>query len=227
MAELAIYKIPLFPVDLGVSSPRKNMAAFAEQTEPSPFTGMYGLPTFWSCWVVSPIYPLFNTVGSISRAPLMLVGDFIITTIMAMIRSAKPRGNVCSTPQQTIQTFLVYGHPPLIGEYVNSFAAFSAFKYMVRTVGWSLDGFLIYGRHLNKSNTGYYTSLDTCSGHTHKSYNYHYNAQVPKTTAGSAGYYIAGVNQCWRGNISSISLFGNSVNFQYYSLLNSCTLGIG
>ena len=102
-------------------------------------------------------------------------------------------------------------------------------------IGWSFDGYLIYGRHLNTSNTGYYTSLDVCGGHTHGSYRYHYHAQVLKTTTGSGVavpsgtqyyYYVAGVNQCWRENISGISFFGNSVRFQSrkdYPLLKPCT----
>ena len=75
------------------------------------------------------IYPPFNNVGSISHVQfeldkcsatlIMLVRDMIIITIMEKIRSAIPRGNVC-TPQQIIQTkltltatllflFLIYG----------------------------------------------------------------------------------------------------------------------
>jgi len=68
--QLSVFKIPLFPVDLGVSSPLNNMAAFAGQTDPSAFTGMYGLPTSGAVGVTvtgSPIFPLFNNAGSISH----------------------------------------------------------------------------------------------------------------------------------------------------------------
>ena len=34
-------------------------------------------------------------------------------------------------------------------------------------IGWSLDGYSIYGRHLNILNQGYSTALDDCGGHTH------------------------------------------------------------
>lgn len=67
--QLAVYKIPLFPVDLGVSSPF-NKWPLAGQTDPSANTGMYGLPTSGAIGLTvtgSPIYPHFNNVGSISH----------------------------------------------------------------------------------------------------------------------------------------------------------------
>ena len=34
-------------------------------------------------------------------------------------------------------------------------------------IGWSLDGYSIYGRHFNAANQGYANALDDCGGHTH------------------------------------------------------------
>jgi hypothetical protein len=111
-------------------------------------------------------------------------------------------------------TDTVYGHPPLIG--------------------YSLDGYKVYGRHLNETNIGYSTALDDCGGHSHGSgtyKKYHYHAQVLKldsingggsatstlstAAGGSTSYYapIPGVYKCWRGDIGAQRLFGNQVNF--------------
>ena len=74
-------------------------------------------------------------------------------------------------------------------------------------VGFSMDGFYIYGRYLNESAEGYSTPLDDCGGHTHGSYGYHYHSQVLSMkvdrasplglTVGQTYYaYIAGPYKC-------------------------------
>ncbi len=45
-------------------------------------------------------------------------------------------------------------------------------------IGWSRDGALIYGRYLSTSAPGYALGLDSCGGHEHDSYGYHYHTQV-------------------------------------------------
>ena len=85
-------------------------------------------------------------------------------------------------------------------------------------VGFSLDGFAIYGRYLNASAPDYAIPLDLCGGHAHDGMAYHYHAQtVPGvTTAGLFGGIAAGLHypqsvfgpfQCWRGNISADPYF--------------------
>lgn len=102
----------------------------------------------------------------------------------------------------------VYGHPPLIG--------------------FGLDGFKVYGRHLNETNIGYTVDLDDCGGHKHgtgKFSVYHYHAQVKelstlsqsifaKLTSTGTSYYapIPGVFKCWRGDIGTSRLFGAQGN---------------
>ena len=74
------------------------------------------------------------------------------------------------------------GHPPMIG--------------------FSRDGYLIYGRHLNSANDGYSTALDVCGGHSHGTYGYHYHAQVLNMT------------------IPSPSAYGNTAGNSYIAYLN-------
>ena len=102
----------------------------------------------------------------------------------------------------------VYGHPPLIG--------------------YGLDGYKVYGRHLNETNIGYTTALDDCGGHSHGTgvyATYHYHSQVVQLSAlassilagkASTGtsYYapVGGVYKCWRGDIGTSRLFGAQGN---------------
>jgi hypothetical protein len=45
-------------------------------------------------------------------------------------------------------------------------------------IGFSADGFMLYGRYLSTSAIGYSVALDDCGGHDHDSYGYHYHSQV-------------------------------------------------
>lgn len=50
-------------------------------------------------------------------------------------------------------------------------------------IGWSFDGFDIYGRHLSRGAVGFNVSLDLCGGHQHDDsmgvpMPYHYHTQV-------------------------------------------------
>jgi len=97
------------------------------------------------------------------------------------------------------------GHPPIIG--------------------FSLDGFKVYGRHLAETNVGYTTALDDCGGHSHGDYGYHYHAQVKmlspltgstlRNVPSTADYYapIPGVYKCWRGDIGAQRIFGAQIKF--------------
>lgn len=45
-------------------------------------------------------------------------------------------------------------------------------------IGFSADGFFLYGRYLNDTADGYSIALDDCGGHSHGTYGYHYHSQV-------------------------------------------------
>ena len=86
-------------------------------------------------------------------------------------------------------------------------------------IGFSLDGGLIYGRHLSPAALGYSTPLDLCGAHSHDGLGLHYHAAVVDafTDAGAQEHtmpvgtpyplFTPGVFQCWRGNISALSDF--------------------
>jgi hypothetical protein len=98
--------------------------------------------------------------------------------------------------------------------YTNVAGAFDATVHPP-LVGFSLDGYPIYGRHLSANAVGYSAALDTCGGHAHDAYGYHYHMQVVAATTGAntgapgntAGQsYPAttvGVFNCWRGNVTA------------------------
>ena len=85
-------------------------------------------------------------------------------------------------------------------------------------IGYSMDGFPLYGRYLDSAAPGASTALDPCGGHTHSGVaggiadsvvGYHYHSQVVQinSTAGTYLAYPAGPYQCWKGNISAITHF--------------------
>merc|ERR1712166_597734 len=81
-------------------------------------------------------------------------------------------------------------------------------------IGFGVDGYLIFGRYTATTQDYYDTALDTCGGHTHGDYGYHYHSHV-EITRGSTGNtfsgaftaYWAAPKLCWKGDISQISNF--------------------
>ena len=84
-------------------------------------------------------------------------------------------------------------------------------------IGWALDGYSIYGRHISSSNLGYATSLDDCGGHVHDGITtYHYHTQVLTVFTDKGGVYpggqvglpytttIPGPYKCLKGDISAV-----------------------
>ena len=73
-------------------------------------------------------------------------------------------------------------------------------------IGFSADGFFLYGRYLDELAEGYSVPLDDCGGHNHGTYGYHYHSQVLTMTATKSGNgvvkgqnytaYIAGPYKC-------------------------------
>jgi len=89
-------------------------------------------------------------------------------------------------------------------------------------IGFSYDGPMIYGRYLDTNAPGFSTGLDTCGGHEHDDYDYHYHPQIFQATttsmhkgtaAGKTSPYVTypaftpGPSDCWRGDISTDSVF--------------------
>eukprot|EP01034_Spumella_vulgaris_P003087 gene3087-3979_t len=121
---------------------------------------------------------------------------------------------------------------------VNGTCMYSAVDYASATVhppqiGFALDGFDVYGRHLTTTNLGYSTALDQCGGHIHNladgtAMPYHYHAQVLNMTISGKAYtaYTPGVLDCFRGNFTKNRLFfGNSVPAEQrpdYELTKAC-----
>lgn len=71
------------------------------------------------------------------------------------------------------------GQPHLHGDPFGASCLYSAANYTTLghppLIGWSNDGPSIYGRHLSYNDLGYNYTLDSCGGHTHDSYGYHYH----------------------------------------------------
>jgi len=78
-------------------------------------------------------------------------------------------------------------------------------------IGWGADGPMIFGRYTSKTQDGYSEDLDSCGGHTHEPYGYHYHAVVQKVTHAETGdNYTAGFISplnCWKGDIAKIPNF--------------------
>ena len=111
------------------------------------------------------------------------------------------------------------GQPHLHGDPFGSTCFYSAANYSSLAahpplIGYAIDGFGIYGRHLSASAPGYSDTLDICGGHSHGSYDYHYHTQVVNATTDTIGAVgvssglsfpvgTSGVYQCFRGSLSA------------------------
>jgi hypothetical protein len=83
-------------------------------------------------------------------------------------------------------------------------------------IGFGADGILIYGRYTGKKQEGFSEDLDTCGGHVHTTYGYHYHAVVITATHAETGqkYTSAMISplNCWKGDISKIDNFWMSTS---------------
>ena len=111
------------------------------------------------------------------------------------------------------------GEPHLHGDPFGPWCLYGPQNYSTITVhppliGYALDGYAIHGRHLSTDAVGYSTALDSCGGHMHGSYAYHYHAQIINgTTTASAANGVAagqtfpaatpGVYKCFRGSLAA------------------------
>jgi hypothetical protein len=104
-------------------------------------------------------------------------------------------------------------------------------------IGWALDGYSIYGRHLSPSNLGYSRKLDSCGGHIHGNYTYHYHAQVFSSVTNdgvahgmSQGvtYYASttGPYKCLKGDISKIPNYWGKLATSHVSVSPDTTTAV-
>jgi hypothetical protein len=128
------------------------------------------------------------------------------------------------------------GQPHLHGDPFGSWCLYSTRDYSNPAVhppqiGWSFDGFNIYGRHILASNLGFSAGLDVCGGHSHGTYPYHYHAQVivgSATMPGSAtivSFYASttGPYKCFKGDISKVTNYWGKSTTSYTSVLPDTT----
>eukprot|EP01035_Chromulina_nebulosa_P017552 gene17552-23116_t len=202
-----VYKVPLYPVLLPTASQSNNIEAFNGQsgTEQEAIPG-YGLPSSGPIGVTisgMPVFPLYNNEGVISHERCEV--------------------DKCSAHAGKGFDYHYHGDPFSPDE---SACLYSPSDYESQTshppvIGWSFDGYSVYGRHLYSTSLGFSKPLDVCGGHTHADSSgvmmeYHYHAQVQykrvdmdENIDESYYAYIGGVYQCWRGNISVAEFFGN------------------
>jgi hypothetical protein len=84
------------------------------------------------------------------------------------------------------------GPPHIHGDPFGATCLYSISNYSTLDVhppliGFAVDGYLIYGRHMSPTAVGASTVLDLCGGHDHDSMGYHYHTQVLMMTSGSTG----------------------------------------
>jgi hypothetical protein len=151
------------------------------------------------------IFPLYNNVGQIAHEECEV--------------------DQCSAHAGQGFDYHYHGDPfhPTSGKCLYSLEDYSSDTAHPPLIGWSMDGFDIFGRHLNLANLGVNVTLDACGGHIHNdasgtAMQYHYHSQVLNTTLDVQGtmrtflYYPAGVLNCWKGDMTNTNFFGNTVS---------------
>ena len=102
-------------------------------------------------------------------------------------------------------------------------------------IGFSYDGYHIYGRHLSTSAVGYSTPLDDCGGHSHDALPYHYHPQIVIVTTGTgtgapgiasglkAPVTTVGPYKCWRGDMTKDAAFSTLGGQNNGAAFSPCT----
>lgn len=213
------FKIPLYPQPLSTADPAINNlnlnafpsgAADASDGYLSSTFGTYPLPTRGAVGYTvngQEIFPIYN-----NRA--MLTPE------------------VCEVDSCNEHVGGGGGQPHLHGDpfgsshgtkCLYSVANYSSLTAHPPQIGWSLDGYSIYGRHLDYQAEGWPSNaLDQCGGHSHGTYGYHYHTQVISAVTdsgasnGVAGVaypsFSPGVNKCWKGNITAIKIWSRDAS---------------
>ena len=151
------FKIPLFPVELPSASLTNNVVTFISGSMlptnvPLPASGPVAVTVNGL-----PLFPPYNNNGELTWVTCEMDGcNAHVGQGFDYHYHGDPFGSKCM--YDNLDYAFPAAHPPLIG--------------------FSLDGFSIYGRHLSEVAEGYSIPLDICGGHRHGSYGYHYHSQV-------------------------------------------------
>ena len=200
---MSTQRIPLTPVQLATALPSNNLAngvftarwdSITSEATP-PVT--YGLPVDGAVGFTvagQELYPMYNNRGTFTPEQ-------------------------CEVDACNQHVGGGGGEPHLHGDPFGPFCLYGAQNYSSRTahpplIGFAIDGYQIYGRHLSVDAVGYSTALDLCGGHAHGSLPYHYHTQIIAATTdpfthpeiGAGRAYPAttvGVYQCFRGDLSA------------------------
>jgi len=197
--QLNVYKIPLSPAKLASGS----------NTVPNPLPNVPGMPAAGAIGVAIdgvPIYPNYNNRG-----------------IFAWTSCEVDRCNAHSGKGEDYH----YHGDPFGANCLYSEADYgnSPATAHPSVVGFAFDGFTIFGRYTQAGQEGQSTVLDTCGGHMHTTYEYHYHPELEAATtstldgtsvSGTISYtaYKVSPMTCWGGDISKVANFWNARNSQ-------------
>jgi len=193
--QLNVFKVPLTPTQLASGS----------NTVPNPLPNVPGMPAAGAVAVGIdgvPMFPNYNNRGIYAWTSCEVD--------RCNAHSGKgedyhyhgdPFGSNCLYSEADYGSDPGTAHPPIIG--------------------FSFDGFVVYGRYTRATQPGQDIPLDACGGHYHLPEGYHYHPEVETATtnsldgtqvSGSVSYtaYKTAPMECWKGDISGISNFWNS-----------------
>lgn len=137
--QAAFYKVPLNPIYLPTANASNNLYLFSGQTDPGNIVEK-GLPESGPASVSvsgQSIFPLYNNVGSIAMADCEM--------------------DLCSAHAGQGFDYHYHGDPfhPVAGTCMYSPDDYdSDVSAHPPLIGWGLDGYEVYGRHLSESNLG-------------------------------------------------------------------------
>jgi len=219
--------IPIAPTALSTSAATNNLDAFDVATGVGQYSylsnsvtgeGTYGLPSDSGVGVGAngaPIYPLYNNV--VQKTPDRCEVDRCNEHVGQ--GGGQPHWHGDPFGDETTTTCL-YGP----SDYVDADGA-QAVTNHPPIIGFSFDGYRIYGRYLSESAPGFAAPLlDACGGHTHATATdkdrldlplggddgYHYHAQIFDhacsgtncVTTNSYTVSTPGPYQCWKADIA-------------------------
>eukprot|EP00930_Biecheleria_cincta_P084411 TRINITY_DN7388_c0_g1_i4.p1 TRINITY_DN7388_c0_g1~~TRINITY_DN7388_c0_g1_i4.p1 ORF type:complete len:748 (-),score=72.78 TRINITY_DN7388_c0_g1_i4:152-2284(-) len=199
--QLLAFKVPLAPQQLPTGT---------RNSVPSPLPGVSGMPEAGASAVAVdgvPIFPNYNNRG-----------------MPAWISCEVDRCNAHSGKGEDYH----YHGDPFGSKCLYSEANYGSSTDHPPLIAFSLDGFLVYGRHTAATQEGQEVALDACGGHSHSSLGYHYHPEVRSMAtssldgtqvSGTVTYtaYLGAPMECWAGNVGQVDNFweasGRQVNY--------------
>lgn len=207
-------KFLLCPTQLSTSTGNNNLAAFPDGPKDSPYGYLYNPPYIYGL-------PSGGAVGT------TIAGQQIFPTFNNRALYTPENCEVDHCNQHVGQGG---GFPHIHGDSFGPNCLYSAANYSSLDVhppqvGWSFDGYDIYGRYLSENAPGYSVALDDCGGHFHDNYAYHYHTQVlTLTTTGALQKVTTGLtyagstvgpHKCWKADISKDVYFWSNSSDRY------------